>query len=166
MSVKAAWYRWKQIRDRINWVLVLVSVWAATRGVLYTIPSDERIPRGLDLVPRGALTLFGLLWLAAAFCAFAVAARPITDQKWARRFLAGMFISWASIYSFATILPSDNRLGFAINTIAYIVLAGLAWASKLTVITEYKTIFIVHGVNDDPGFVMIEPEDLEKPDAK
>lgn len=153
-----AWDRWEAWRDSHNRVLMFASILAISRGVLYTIPTPEHLPAGLDLLPSGVLSLFGVLWLGAGMYGLLKLA-DVYEQKYARRFLAGMSLTWATIYFTSTFFTVDNTFPLIGNAIVYVMIAGFAWASRPRTVTKYKTIFIVHGKNDADDFVMLEDED-------
>lgn len=152
---RRAWFRWEKWRDTHNRVLMFVSILAISRGVLYTIPTPEILPRGLDLLPKGALSVFGVLWLATGIYGLLRLADH-WEQKYARRYLAGMALAWASIYGGAIGFTADNTFPLIGNAVVYATIAGLAWASRPRTVIRYKTIFIVHGKNDGDGFVMLD----------
>jgi hypothetical protein len=154
-------YRWEKWRDTHNWVLLFVAVLAISRGVLYTIPTKEILPRGLDLLPKGILSIFGVLWLSAGIYALLRLA-DYFEQKYARRYLAGMALTWATIYFSAIYFTEGNVVPLIGNAVVYVVIAGLSWASRPRTVIRYKTIFIVHGKNDGDGFVMLESADGEE----
>lgn len=124
-----AYGRWRSF-NRVLWWL---SAMALTRAVLYTRnmshASGITTPRGLDLLPAGVLLGFGLLWLAAALVGFLGAVMRDGAEMWGRRFLAGMFMSWAFVYYALAFFYVDD-VTFQITALFYGFLALLTFASK------------------------------------
>lgn len=154
---RRGWLRWEALRDTSNLELLVAAGLAFTRGFVYSIPTHERIPKGLDLLPRGALSVYGVIWLGAAFYGF-LHCRDHQEQKYARRFLAGIAMAWATIYAVANFSPDADHISLWASSVFYILIAGVAWASKPRVVYKYTTLFIVHGKDDAAGFVMLEPD--------
>lgn len=142
--------------------MVYMSLLALTRGVLYAIPTSERVPRGLDLMPRGWLSVYGILWLWAALYGLFQAAKQTRERR-ARWFLAVMFMTWASAYSAASFFPDGNRFSLMITAFFFAMLGGICFACKTRIVVKYQPIFIVHGADNEAGFEMIDHSDLEQP---
>lgn len=150
--------RWAHISEHTNWVLFWVSLIAFTRGVLYTIPTHEQLPTVLDLFPRGVIALYGVLWLLAGIYGFTRAFRRVS-QHVARRLIGGVCIAWAIIYYGALVTDADEDYRIVFTAAFWTFMACISLASKMKVRVEFKTIFIVHGTDNEAGFVMIEPDE-------
>jgi hypothetical protein len=153
--------------EHTNIVLDSVSLIAITRGVLYGFgpqPLDP-VPRGLDLLPKWMLYVYGVFWFIVGIFGVVTARRHnVTQQSWARWFLAMLCLVWAVCYFGGAVVPAEGVQVKAslLAGALYLLLARLAWnAGSVKVPLSPRALFVFRGGagRDTQVFLLEEPLD-------
>lgn len=114
------------VRTTPNWQVFYFSLIAITRGVLYAVPSTERLPPGLSLLPPDFIAIYGLIWLGAG--SFGVcSAFTHRANRLARYLIAGMCVVWASAYALAAVTVDTHSWSGAAFFVA---IAGAVYSKQ------------------------------------
>lgn len=114
----------------IDWLLILVSIGALSRAILYAFPLDAAPDAPFNgiyaLLPPSLTTVYGTIWGIVAIFGFwaAIALRALFA---ARIFIFSMFAAWTVLYIGAVLFASEagNRT-FWTSSMLFFVLAGVS----------------------------------------